>query len=147
MPRSDASLRKHVRAALDECPDLDPFVVTVQVTEGVVTLSGELNSYAERLRAANLASAVPGVTNVDNRLTVRPYGAEWKMADEDIAKEVARTIAESELPTDDISFDVNQHVVTLCGQLRSPVERAKLRHAVESVRGVHFVENLVQVPQ
>jgi osmotically-inducible protein OsmY len=52
-------------------PEVSALRVNVDVEKGVVTLKGDVNSQATRLRAETLALAVPGVTRVNNVLKVK----------------------------------------------------------------------------
>jgi osmotically-inducible protein OsmY len=44
----------------------------VEVKDGAVTLKGSVRTWAERRDAEQAASFAPGVTAVDNRITIRP---------------------------------------------------------------------------
>jgi len=51
--------------------------IGVTVHNGVATLSGDVNNWAERTEATNVALNTPGVWKVDNRLTVDGYNYPW----------------------------------------------------------------------
>lgn len=51
--------------------------IGVTVHNGVATLSGDVNTWAERSEASNVALNTPGVWKVDNRLTVDGYDYPW----------------------------------------------------------------------
>jgi hypothetical protein len=69
--RSDAELREQVEEALFYDTWVDAEAVTVEVKDGVVTLSGELPSYEEVRYATDDAWDVDGVVGVRSDLTVR----------------------------------------------------------------------------
>lgn len=67
--RSDERIREDVNEQLSE-GYLDASEVEVTVVEGVVTLSGTVNSRSDKRRAEDIAEDVRGVKNVENRLRV-----------------------------------------------------------------------------
>jgi hyperosmotically inducible periplasmic protein len=52
-----------------------PFFIKYEVKNGVVTLTGEVNSQARRAQVKNVASAVPNVQQVVNELQVKDQKA------------------------------------------------------------------------
>lgn len=69
----DRTIAESVEAALARNALLDASGVTVEVHDGVVTLSGMADSPAAARLAYLAATYTPGVINVHNRLVVRPY--------------------------------------------------------------------------
>ena len=67
-------LGDRLRRALDAHPRIDAVDVSVDVRHGVVSLTGVVGSFCERLEAVATALQVPGVRSVENEITVRPYG-------------------------------------------------------------------------
>jgi len=68
---TDKDLKLHVQNALDWEPSLDATDVGVSVDEAVVTLRGNVGTYAERLAAERAALRVFGAKAVANDLEVR----------------------------------------------------------------------------
>jgi osmotically-inducible protein OsmY len=68
--RSDAEIARAVRAEIAADPSLNPFAVTVDTRDGVVTLSGHVLAADDRVRAERLARGVVGVRGVVNLLEV-----------------------------------------------------------------------------
>ena len=75
--RDDRLIRDDVEYRLDTDYATADLGIDVTVDHGVVTLKGETVSWFERDRAADLAAAVGGVREVDNRLTVDGYDYPW----------------------------------------------------------------------
>ena len=67
--RSDERIREDVNDRLSE-GYLDATEIEVQVSEGLVTLTGTVNSRTDRRRAEDIAEDVRGVKNIENRLRV-----------------------------------------------------------------------------
>lgn len=64
-------LQREVAAELDADPAVDAADIGVSVRDGVVTLTGEVRSYAEKFAAERAVSRVPGVVDVIDELKVR----------------------------------------------------------------------------
>lgn len=68
---TDRELQEHVQAALDWEPSIDAADIGVSVENGVVTLRGDVSSYAEKAAAERVALAVYGVKALANDVNVR----------------------------------------------------------------------------
>lgn len=68
----DSEITAKVKAAILAEPDLKTLQISVETVNGVVTLSGSVDSMSMSDRAKALASAVAGVKDVDNRLALKP---------------------------------------------------------------------------
>ncbi len=66
----DAALTSQAKAAIAQDKDLSALNIGVTVVDGVATLSGAASSPAASKKAADLVSAVPGVKEVKNELTL-----------------------------------------------------------------------------
>lgn len=64
----DAEITAKVKAAIFSEPGLKTLAISVDTVNGVVTLSGSVDSPSNSDRAAALAGAVAGVKQVENRL-------------------------------------------------------------------------------
>src|SRR5207248_1719227 len=69
---NDTTLDSRVDAAIKAQPTLKNQNIDVKVTNGVVTLSGTVQSAQRKATAARAAARVAGVVKVDNQLTVDP---------------------------------------------------------------------------
>ena len=69
----DASITASVAAGLIKDPDLSALKIDVDTKKGVVSLYGPAPSEAARVRATAIAKAVKGVSDVDNKLTVKTH--------------------------------------------------------------------------
>jgi osmotically-inducible protein OsmY len=64
------NLARKIGDALVRSAEVDAHTILVDVDEGTVILNGNVRSWAERLEAERQAWAAPGITAVDNRLTI-----------------------------------------------------------------------------
>ena len=67
----DTAITAKVKAAIFAEPGLKTLQISVDTVKGVVTLSGSVDSRSNSDRAKQLAGAVAGVRDVENRLTVK----------------------------------------------------------------------------
>lgn len=74
--RTDPQVASDVQARIASDPTVQSKQITVQASNGTVTLSGTANTEAEKVAASNDAGAVDGVTKVLNNLTVQPADAQ-----------------------------------------------------------------------
>lgn len=142
---NDGDLVAKVRAALDESPDVDSLSIVVTLNTGVIELSGTISSHAERLAAIAVVNRAIAPYVVANRLDVRPVGAGWRRHDAEISDGIQQILSLLGDGARGVRFNVNQHVVTLDGTVGSNRQRSTLRHAVQSLPGVDFIENRLSV--
>lgn len=133
----DARLRRAVEETLAIDPATSALAVEVRASDGAVTLSGEVESFAERRLAEEAAASVLGVRSVDNDLSLQVAP---KRNDAEIRTEIRALLAADRAVRDrGIVIDVRSGDVTLSGVVGSAAERARaMRQAW--VRGVKEVE-------
>jgi len=123
--RPDGQIADDVRAALARDPATDSWEIDAQVQNGIVTLRGEVESFAERELAATVAKGVRGVRGVTN--DIRIHYPEERL-DSEIAKEVEQRLR-WDLRVDDalIEVSVEDGEVELSGTVGSAFERSLAR--------------------
>jgi len=136
----DQRLRDSVMHQLAADPQLDASLVGVSAQEGVVTLSGYVDTYAAKLAAERSCRHVYGVKAVANELEV-------KLAAERIDPEIARDALEALKNRIDVPLGVavtvrNGHV-TLSGVVEWMYQKMAAERAVKYLRGVRGVFNQV----
>ena len=140
---SDKSLRDDILAELDWQPGVDSTDIGVLVDDGVVTLTGHVPSYAQRLLAELTARRVRGVRAVVEQIEVRPREAE---SDEDLAHRVLAILEwDVRLPHEDIQVRVSHGVVTLGGRVEWDYQRRAAADAVHRLQGVRNVVNQIEL--
>jgi hypothetical protein len=81
--RSDERIREDVNDRLMWHGDIDATDIEVDVNDGIVTLTGSVDSRREKRMAEDVAESVYGVWDVNNQLTVRNRNRSWGSSDMD----------------------------------------------------------------
>lgn len=142
---SDHALRDAVMAELEWEPRVLAAHIGVAVRGGVVTLSGIVDSFAEKIAAERAAARVRGVRAIAEEIEVRlPH--ERKCADEEIADRALHILAwDVEVPHERIRVQVEHGIVTLRGEVARFFQREAAAAAVRRLGGVRGVINLIEV--
>src|ERR1700682_6481931 len=143
--RTDSDIKRDVEAELQSDPSIDATDIAVAVKNGVVTLSGFVRSYAEKLEAEAAAKRIASVVGLANDLEVRVPAADQR-PDPEIARD-AVTALKSQLPFSwhQIKVIVDKRWVTLEGQVAWDYQRQEAERAVRRVKGVQGVINTIQL--
>lgn len=143
--KSDSDIKRNVEAELKWDPDIDATDIGVSVKDGVVTLTGFVRSYSQKLSAESDAKKVAGVMAVANDIEVR-LPALHERPDPDIARDAA-TALKHELPFSHERFKVvvKNGWITLEGAAEWNYQRTRAEEAVRHVRGVKGVSNLISL--
>jgi osmotically-inducible protein OsmY len=143
--RTDAQIQQDVLAELKWEPRLAPNEVGVIVKDGIVTLTGWVDSYTKRWAAEDAAHRVKGVKAVANDIEVRLSTADEK-TDQDIAKAVVRALEwDAFVPVDKLDVTVSKAWVTLKGELEWQYQKQDAERVVRRIQGVKGVSNLIVV--
>jgi len=143
--KSDIQIQTDVMNELKWEPYLISSQVGVAVKNGVVTLSGQVDSYSKKLAAEKAAKRVSGVKAVaeDIQIGVSPA---YSKTDAEIA-EAALTALKWHTAVQDekIKMKVEDGVVTLDGEVEWDYQRNNAKAAIENLTGVRAVYNLITV--
>src|SRR2546421_6465990 len=142
---TDEQIQREVQAELEWDARIRSTEIGVAVKDGVVTLTGWVDSYAKKLAAERAAHRVRGVKAVANDIEVRlPSFAE--RTDADIAAEAIRALAwDALVPAERIEVTVSRGVVTLRGEVEWEFEKRAAQRAVRQLAGVRDVINNIRV--
>lgn len=142
---TDKELQRDVLDELAWEPSVNAASIGVAVKDGIVTLTGSVPSYAEKLAAEDAAKRVYGVKAVVNDLEVKLPGSSQR-TDEDIAASaVAALKADILVPADKIKVTVSKGWVKLEGEVEWQFEREEAEKAIRNLPGVMGVSNLIAV--
>jgi osmotically-inducible protein OsmY len=141
--RSDQQLREDVLSELKWDPKITSPDIAVAVKDGVVTLSGFVSSYWEKVAAENAAKRVYGVRGLANDIQIRLPSAR---TDPEIARDAVRELeSHTSIPADQIKVTVKSGWVTLEGSVEWHYQKSLAESAVKSLRGVIGVINNIEV--
>jgi osmotically-inducible protein OsmY len=146
---TDQQLRQNVQDALDWDPSVNAASVAVAVEGGVVTLRGDVGSYAQKQTAERIVLGVYGVRAVANDLEVRLSADDNRTDSEIAAAAVAALEWNTVVPPNRITVTVSNGWVTLHGTVDWYHETAAAERAVRSLAGVKGVSSaiLIQPPR
>jgi osmotically-inducible protein OsmY len=140
---ADRQIALHVRQALDAHAELPHGTASVQVEDGVCTLSGHVRNAHERHVAENVASHCRGVKSVSNKLTVNNLD---EISDEATVHAVESALAYcQEEDSDGVCVSCCDGKVVLRGQVPTLLDRAMAEEVARIQNGVRAVENHLQV--
>lgn len=170
---SDSDITEAVKSKLESSNTVLASKIDVDTKDGVVTLSGEMQSQADADEAIRVARSVPEVKNVISKLEVKPVltnkDAEERLEEreeqmEDAAKKDEKqtvtgavddagitTKVKMKLANDDlvsalkIDVDTKDGMVTLTGTVKSELEARRAIELAESVEGVKRVTSVLTV--
>jgi osmotically-inducible protein OsmY len=143
--RTDTQIQADVLAQLRYEPRLNPNEIGVAAKDGVVTLTGWVDSYTKKWAAEEAAHRVRGVKAVANDIEVR-LSSIFERTDADIAAAAARALEwDAFLPLDRIDVTVSKGWVTLKGEVNWQYQREEAERVIKRLVGVKGVTNLVMV--
>lgn len=145
MYKSDAQLQLDVLEELKWEPSVDAEQIGVAAKDGVVTLSGLVGSYSEKLLAEKTARRVDGVRAIAEDLGVR-YPNDPKTSDSEIARRVADILEWDVLmPSQKIDVTVDDGVVSLKGEVDWGYQKNLAFKDASKISGVRRVDNWIVV--
>jgi osmotically-inducible protein OsmY len=144
---TDAEIRKNVEAELSFEPSINASEIGVAVKDGIVTLTGRVDSYWEKIAAEEAAARVAGVKAVANELEIRlPFSSE--RTDEDIARAAVNRLEWTiTVPKDRIKVKVSKGWVTLEGEVEWQFQKNAAAEAVRNLVGIKGVINHIVVKE
>lgn len=145
MLKLDTQLQRDVLDELKWEPSIDAEQIGVAVRDGVVTLSGIVGSYAEKLNAEKTARRVDGVRAIAEDLEVR-FPGDPKTSDTEIAQRVVDILEwDSLVPEQKVKVTVENGVVRLTGEVEWGFQKNQAFKNASRISGVKHVDNWIVV--
>src|SRR5512146_3427556 len=145
MIKTDVQLQRDVIDELRWDPSVGAAEIGVAVKNGVITLSGQVESFAKKYAAVRAVERVAGVRAVAEELTVVLPGS-FKRTDTDLAHVVASTLKwDVQVPDEKVKARIEDGWVWLEGEIEWQYQSIAAERAVRNLTGVKGVTNLLQV--
>lgn len=146
MPRTDELIKQDVVDQLVRDPRLDASHITVDVTDGIVYLSGDAPSLLGKQVATEDALSLFGVVDAVNNIEVRYPSTVSLPADSEIAASLrVRLAANPDVDITDLDITVAGGVVTLRGTVDTFWKKSYVASLVVGEPGVTYVVNELAV--
>jgi osmotically-inducible protein OsmY len=143
--KTDFQIQKDVTEELRWEPFLSSSEIGVAVKNGIVTLSGQVDSYSKKITAEKAAKRVSGVKAVAEDIQVGISPGFFK-TDTEIAEAVLNALRwNSAVQDEKIKIKVEDGNVKLEGEVEWEFQRSSIRTAIENLAGVRSVINLINV--
>ena len=143
--KNNAALQKDVQDAIKWEPLLNAAEIGVTVKDGVVTLTGTVDSFTKKMEAEDAAKKVAGVKAVVIKIAIKL--AHWgKTTDAEIAAEVLRVLKWNwKVPNNKVKVKVEDGLITLEGDLHWNYQREAAKTAIQNLMGVTGVTNNIKI--
>ena len=144
--KTNAELQKDVQDAIKWEPLLNAAEIGVTVKDGVVTLTGTVESYSKKSEAEDATKNVAGVKAVVEQINIKSNDGWAKKDDNEIATEVVHALKWNwQVPADRVTVKVERGWVTLAGELPWNYQKATAQAAVKNLLGVTGVSNNITI--
>ena len=139
----DFKLRDQVIMQLDWEPQINAKEIGVSAEDGVISLTGYVDTYPEKMAAEKAAKRVYGTRAVANDIQVKPA---YKRVDPDIAKDALHAMqANVKVPDEQINLSVKNGFIYLEGGVDWNYQKRAAESAVKYLNGVKGVINHIDV--
>ena len=143
--KTNEELQKDVQDAIKWEPLLNAAEIGVTARDGIITLTGVVDSYGKKYEAENAAKNVTGVKAVAETIEIN-NGYSFKMTDTQIANELLNTWKwNGEVPAEKIKVKVESGWVTLEGELEWNYQKEAAKRTISNLPGVKGVTNNIVI--
>lgn len=143
--KTDMEIQKDVIEELKWEPFLNAAEIGVAVKNGVVTLSGTVDTFRKKTAAEEAAKSVAGVRAVAEDLEVKPAGT-GRRNDAEIAQAVVNALKwHADVPDERIKIKVENGWVYLDGEVEWEFQKNAARTACENLLGVIGISNNIKI--
>jgi osmotically-inducible protein OsmY len=144
--KTNEELQKDVQNAIKWEPLLHAAEIGVSVKDGVVTLTGNVDSYTKKTEAENATKNIAGVKVVVENIKVKIHSSFDKKDDNDIANEILNAYKWNwQVPKDKLKVKVENGLVTLDGEVNWNYQKTAAKDAVSKLMGVTGVFNNITI--
>lgn len=141
----DTKLKEHVESELRWQPNINEAAIGVGVQDAVVTLTGFVPSYLEKIAAERAVLRIRGVKALASELQVSMPGSR-ELKDEEIAHNALSVITwNAAIPKNMVKVKVGHGIVTLSGSVDWPFQKHDAEREVSHLAGVKGLVNMIEV--
>ncbi|MDQ5891366.1 molecular chaperone OsmY [Pectobacterium aquaticum] len=142
---SDSAITAKVKSALLEDKSITSSDISVETSNGVVTLSGFVGSQERSSRAVKIATQVEGVQSVSDKLQVKDAQSQsvGAYADDAVITSTikAKLLADDIVPSRKVKVETQAGVVQLSGGVDNKAQSDRAESIAKAVDGVKSVKN------
>jgi osmotically-inducible protein OsmY len=143
--KTNSELQTDVQNAIKWEPLLSAAEIGVTAKDGVVSLTGVVDTLAKKIEAENAAKKVIGVKALVEKIEVK-FPNSWTKTNIEIANEVLSALKANWVITHDkVTVKVEDGWVTLEGQLAWNYQRVAAKNAVQNLEGIKSVINNIKI--
>lgn len=143
--KNNSELQEDVQNALKWEPLLHAAEIGVTVKDGIVTLSGTVDSYSKKISAERATKNVVGVKAIAENISIQYAGSEFKN-DTEIATDIVNSWKNNwQVPTNNIKLKVEDGWVKLDGTVGWNYQKVASAHSINHLAGVKGVTNLISI--
>jgi osmotically-inducible protein OsmY len=140
--QTDSQLHDAVQRQLECVPEIDMKAVAITASDGVISLTGFVATYAQKFAAEQAVKRVRGVRGVANDIHVK-VGDE--RSDPEIARDAVHTLQSHPNVPRGVTVTVRDGCITLEGGVEWDHQRSAAESAVRHLKGVKSVSNAISI--
>lgn len=141
--KSDLQLKTDIESELAWEPSINAAHVGVAVKDGVVTLTGHLDTFAEKVLIERAVARVAGVRAVAVETDVK-LASDHVRSDTELAEAIEFALKwNAQVPPDSVNVRVEKGWATLKGECEWDYQRRAIEKAVRKLRGLRGVTSLL----
>ena len=143
--KTDLEIQQDVLIELRQDPHIQASHIGVEVSNGIVTISGHVASYYEKWKAEKATKRVKGVNALAQEINVILPGSSSR-SDSEIAYQIQSLINWSNIdPDNNIKAKVEEGFVTLSGTVESYSQKELTQHLITNLIGITGICNLIDI--
>lgn len=144
--KTNEELQKDVQDAIKWEPLLKAAEIGVTAKDGIITLSGSVDSYAKKSEAEDASKKVAGVKAVVEQIEIKTFSSLDNRDDNDLANEVLNAYKRNwEIPEDRIKIKVENGWITLEGDVQWNYQKEAAARLIKKLTGIRGVSNRITI--
>ena len=142
--KSNDKLRADVQDAIKWEPTLYTSEIGVSTSDGIVTLTGTVDSYKKKMHVEDIVKNVSGVRAINEKLEI-DHKTSYQKTDTEIAKEVVNALGADWEVVDKIKVKVEHGYVTLTGELQWNYQKQSAGETVIGLKDIKGLTNAITI--